>query len=63
MGIAVASYAVPPIVDEWPMFLQYYTGIGNVFHILVLIMMFQATRGRELIHKKKEASREAPDAP
>ncbi|OQR73738.1 sodium-dependent glucose transporter 1A-like [Tropilaelaps mercedesae] len=51
LGVAVSSYVVPPIVDEWPMFLQWYTGAGNVVHFFVLGAMLWVTRGRVKVHK------------
>lgn len=47
LGIAVSAYFVPPIVEAWPIFLQYYTGISNIVHFLVLAVMLRITRGRE----------------
>ncbi|OQR72649.1 sodium-dependent glucose transporter 1A-like, partial [Tropilaelaps mercedesae] len=50
LGVAVSSYVVPPIVDEWPIFLQWYIGAGNVLHFFVLVGMLWVTRGRVKIH-------------
>lgn len=57
--MASASYFVPPIVERWPMFLMYYSGVDGILHFLVLIAMLVATKGKQTIHAKKE---EVPEA-
>lgn len=58
LGIAVPAYFVPPVVKRWPMFLPYYTGCCNFTHLLILLLMFRAVKGKPTIHAKKEQPKE-----
>ncbi|XP_003746206.1 sodium-dependent glucose transporter 1A-like [Galendromus occidentalis] len=53
LGIAIPAYFVPPVVESWPMFLPYYTGCCNITHLLILLLMFRAVRGKQTIHARK----------
>ncbi|XP_003746208.1 major facilitator superfamily domain-containing protein 4A [Galendromus occidentalis] len=54
LGIAVPAYFVPPVVERWPMFLPYYIGTCNISHLIVLLLMFNAVRGKRTIHEANE---------
>ena len=58
MGISVAGSAVPPFVEAWPIFLQYYVGVGNILPTVVLFAVFLGTKRKRTIHEIKEYSRE-----
>ncbi|XP_003746211.1 sodium-dependent glucose transporter 1 [Galendromus occidentalis] len=58
LGLAISAHAVPPFIGTWPMFLQYYMGVGNVLNTLVLVVMFLALRGRSKLTAKKEEAQE-----
>ncbi|OQR73737.1 sodium-dependent glucose transporter 1A-like [Tropilaelaps mercedesae] len=56
LGVAVSSYFIPPIVDEWPIFLQWYTGVNNVLLFFVLVGMLWVTRDRVKVYAAEKSS-------
>ncbi|XP_003746209.1 sodium-dependent glucose transporter 1 [Galendromus occidentalis] len=58
LGIAFPSYFVPSIVEVWPMFLQYFTGLGNIIHIIILLAIFWALRGKQVMFSEEAGNQE-----
>ncbi|XP_018496077.1 sodium-dependent glucose transporter 1-like [Galendromus occidentalis] len=54
LGLAISAYAVPPFIERWPMFFQYFLGFSNILNIVFLLMIFAAIRSREKIIADKD---------